>query len=164
MHQAKNIFLSIHHSKNTICHTSNIIYPITCENYGTQYVGETANELHLCMNLHRRSKTGYPHVTEHFNSFCKGKSYSVQIIEVFSGNSHDKNDIEDKNNYRLKLGSEDFWMKTLSTNFPYGLNERSKDLVPGASIGTDIYPIGRSGERNNKCHKNRNSLASKASL
>ena len=76
--------------KNINCHTSNIIYLLTCEDRGTQYVGETANELHILINLHRRGKSGCPHINEHFNSCCKGKSYSIQIIEVFSGNGHNE--------------------------------------------------------------------------
>ena len=51
-------------------------------------------------------------------------------------------------------------MKTLRTNFPYNLNEKSKDLKPEALRGSDIYITGRSGERNNKYLKNRD----KASL
>ena len=42
-------------------------------------------------------------------------------------------------------------MKTLRTSFPYGLNERSKDLIPGAPIGTKFYCIERSRERNDRC-------------
>ena len=42
-------------------------------------------------------------------------------------------------------------MKTLRTSFPYGLNERSKDLIPGAPIGTKFYSIERSRERNDRC-------------
>ena len=109
------------------------------------------------MNLHRRGKTGCPQITEHCNSCCKGESYSVKIIKIPSVNVHDENGIFDENICRLRLGSEDFWMKTLRTNFPYRLNERSKDLMPGVPVGTDFFPIGRSGERNNRCHKNRSS-------
>ena len=110
------------------------------------------------MNLHRRGKTDCPHVTEHFNSCCKSKSYSIQIVVVLSGNGHDKNGFVDKNFGRLRLGREDFWMKTLRTNFLNGLNERSKDLIPGAPIGTNFYPIGRSGERNSKVRHSKVSL------
>ena len=42
-------------------------------------------------------------------------------------------------------------MKTFKTSFPYGLNERSKDLIPGAPIGTKFYSIERSRERNDRC-------------
>ena len=69
------------------------------------------------MNLHRRGKNRLP-------TCCKGKSYSIQIIDALSGNGHDENGIVDENFRRLRLGREDFWMKTLRTNFPYGINER----------------------------------------
>ena len=55
-------------------------------------------------------------------------------------------------------------MKTLRTNFPYGLNERQKNLIPGAPIGTNVYPIGGNGERDNRCNENQNSQYSKVSL
>ena len=48
--------------------------------------------------------------------------------------------------------------------FPCGLNERSKDLIPGTLINTNFYPIGSSGEGNNRCQKNRNSRHSKFPL
>ena len=95
-------------------------------------------------------------ITEHFKSCWKGKSYIIQFIEDLSGNGHDENGILNENNFRLRLSSEDFWMETLGTFFPYGLNEESKYLIPGAPKGTNFYPIGISGERNNKCHKFRN--------
>ena len=73
------------------------------------------------MNLHRRGKTGCPHVTENFSSCCTGESYSFQIIEVLSGNVHDENGILDENICRLRIDSEFFWMKTLKNNFSYFL-------------------------------------------
>ena len=42
------------------------------------------------MNLNKRGKTGSPYITEHFYSCCKGKSYSIQIIKVPSGNGHNE--------------------------------------------------------------------------
>ena len=72
---------------------------VICEECGTQYMGETANKLHIRMNLQRSGKTGCP---EHFNSCCKDKSYIIQIIEVLSGNGHDENGIVDENNCRLR--------------------------------------------------------------
>ena len=49
------------------------------------------------MKLTKRGKTSYPYATHHFNFCCKGKSYSIQIIEVFSRNGHDENGILDEN-------------------------------------------------------------------
>ena len=92
------------------------------------------------------------------------QSYSIQIIEVLSGNGHDESGILDEIIRRLRLVSEDFWMKILRTNFPYWLNKRIKRLIPAAPTSSNVHPIGRSGERNSRCHKNRNSRYSKVSL
>ena len=116
------------------------------------------------MNLHRRGETGCPYITDHFKSCCKGKSYSIQIIEVLSVSGHDENGIVDENIYRLRLGRKDFWMKILRTNFPCGLNETSKDLMPGAPVVSHFCHVGRSGEINNRCHKKRNRRHAKVSL
>ena len=92
--------------ENINCHTSNIIYLLTCEDCSTQY-REIANE-YIFMSLHGRGKTDCLHIAEHFNSCCKGKSYSIQIIEVLSGNGHDENGFLYKNIRSLKLSREDF--------------------------------------------------------
>ena len=76
-------------------------------------------------------------------------------MRFFLGNGHDENDIVDENICRSRRSTEDFWMKTLTTNFPYRLNERPKDLIAEASTGSKFYLIGRSGEKNNNCHKNK---------
>ena len=44
-------------------------------------------------------------------------------------------------------------MKTLSSNFSYGLNESSEDLMPGEPIGINFYDIWKYVERNNRCQK-----------
>ena len=43
------------------------MYLLTCEDCGTHYVWETAYDIHIQMNLHRRGRTGCPHITERFN-------------------------------------------------------------------------------------------------
>ena len=53
--------------KSMNCDTSNTMYLLTCEDCGTHYVWETAYDIHIQMNLHRRSRTGCPHITERFN-------------------------------------------------------------------------------------------------
>ena len=119
------------------------------------------------VNLHKRGKTVCPQpqlsITEHFNSCCKRQVLQrIQVIEVLSGNSCDENGIMDGNICRLRLGREDLWRKTSRIDFPYGLNERTKDLIPGAP--TNFCPIEKSGERSNRWHNNRNSRHSKVSL
>lgn len=58
-----------------------------------------------------KGKPDGPHITNQFNFCCKGKSYSIQIFEILSGNGHDEYDIADENISRLKEGREDFWWK-----------------------------------------------------
>ena len=41
---------------------------------------------------------------------------------------------------------------------------KTKNLIPGAPIGTNVYPIGGNGERDNRCNENQNSQYSKVSL
>ena len=70
------------------CHSSDVIYLITCEQCFLQYVGETVQKLNERFNLH---KTGFRHpkkhghcriLSEHFNQgLCKGATYKVQILE-----------------------------------------------------------------------------------
>ena len=84
------------------------MYVLTWEDSFTQHVGETSNELHIRENLHRRGKTGCQHTTDHFNSCCKNKSYSIQIIKVLSGNGHDENGFVDENIRKLRLGRKSF--------------------------------------------------------
>lgn len=105
------------------------------------------------MNLHRRGKTVCPHITEHFNLVAKSISDSIQIIKVLSGNGNDRIGFENKNIRRLRLGRDNFWMKTLSSNFSYGLNESSEDLMPGEPVGINFYDIWKYVERNNRCQK-----------
>ena len=53
------------------CRTKNIIYLIECQRCKKQYVGETENPLHLCMNGHRSDyyhKLSDKPVAEHFNT------------------------------------------------------------------------------------------------
>ena len=135
-------FNSTSHLKNINFYTSNIIHLMTCKNCGTQYVREIANKLHIRLNPHKKGKTGCSLVNEHFSLSCKGKSYSIQIIEILSRNGHDETSIVGENIFTLRLVREVFWIKLLRTYFPYGLSKRSKYLTPRAPIGTKFYPIG----------------------
>ena len=47
---------------NISCKASNLIYLLTCESCGLQYVGETAMILNKRMNIHRTSKKGCEHI------------------------------------------------------------------------------------------------------
>jgi hypothetical protein len=102
------------------CGSENIIYLITCTRCGIQYVGETVNTLRFRMNAHRQSIKDNKDtlVAMHFNSTCSLDHFSVQPIEIISGNGRNE-----KSAKQRKL-REAFWIKELRTIYPYGLNDR----------------------------------------
>jgi len=74
------------------CGSENIIYLITCTRCGIQYVGETVNALRFRMNAHRQSIKDNKDtlVAMHFNSTCSLEHFSVQPIEIISGNGRNE--------------------------------------------------------------------------
>ena len=104
------------------CKTKNVIYLLSCKKCGLQYVGQTTQALHCRLNGHRNSiskGTKNTFLINHFREVghtCN--DISVQIIDVI-------NDSKDKNDVVRKLNkSEDFYIRTLNTLHPLGLNDR----------------------------------------
>ena len=108
---------------NFNCKTKFVIYLITCMKCGVQYVGQTRQELHSRLNGHRHSICKDKLSTflcKHFNS--NGHSFSdvsVQIIDCVD--SSQMSFEEAKRELDVK---EDFYIKTLNTVYPLGLNDR----------------------------------------
>ena len=127
------------------CHTSNVIYLITCNRCYLQYVGETAQKLNERINFH---KTGFRHPTkhghckilsDHFNvGMCKGASYKVQIIEKLEGDGRTERGALDPSLTQIRKQKEIKWIKSLRTAYPYGLN----DLIGESSSKNDIDCVG----------------------
>ena len=96
------------------CRTKNIVYLIECRKCQKQYIGETENPLHIRMNGHRSDyyrKLPDKPVAEHFNLI--GHSFEdmlVMVIEqIMAGSARRKQ-------------RESFWIHTLQTLAPDGLN------------------------------------------
>ena len=106
------------------CNTENVIYLISCNKCQVQYVGQTTQRIknrfsqHKSKIVHNKLNT---FICNHFNS--KEHSYldcNVQIIDYIEPTSH-----QDKNTVLKQLNQlEDFWIKTLNSVYPYGLNDR----------------------------------------
>ena len=111
-----------------------------------QYVGETILPLHKRMNIHRKSKSGCELMIEHFSCVCTNSSFTVQVIEKLDGNGYSKGS-RDKEMYAKRLSREDFWIKTLRTMYPYGLNEKTKEASYGLPVGTLFQSPPRYGTR-----------------
>ena len=146
------------------CHSSNLVYLLTCSNCGLQYVGETAQQLNARFNGHRvgmknPKKYGTCKIlSNHFNKgVCKGSHYNVQIIEKLEGTGRTEEEAVDPKVTSSRRKREDFWMRTLRTVHPYGLNDRVGDdfMRDQASdrIGKKFFPLKRSFDRGTRRSK-----------
>ena len=113
-----------------------LYYLIQCTCCGIQYVGMTEQRLHQRMNGHRASaKAGknlylYQHFQQNGHNF---ENATVQIIDYI-----DSNTVPD---ITKALGDlEQFWINTLSTAYPLGLNDNIKGSgnISQSSI-IDVY-------------------------
>ena len=102
------------------CKSTFLIYLITCGDCGIQYVGQTIQFLHIRLNGHRSSTKNslntyvYQHFNSHGHDFTKIK---IQIIDILDPKIYDKHDLDTL---------ENFWINTLETAYPFGLNDKVK--------------------------------------
>ena len=128
------------------CKLQNYIYVIKCLSCHVQYVGESARPLNQRMNIHRKGKSGCEISIDHFSNVCPGAKFSVQILEKLPGNGY-INGKFDKAMMRDRLMREDYWMKTLRTVYPYGLNERTKFMNKNKPVGQLFPSLPRYGSK-----------------
>jgi hypothetical protein len=98
------------------CQTENVIYLIECRKCTAQYVGETKNTINYRLIRHRAShkaKKEEP-VAPHFNSH----DHNIRDLTITG--------IEKIQNQRdsTRAKRESFWIETLNTITPNGLNIR----------------------------------------
>ena len=101
------------------CKTKNLIYLITCDQCGMQYVGETSQFFKSRIGQHRsgiKTKRGCRILTKHFNSGCT--SFKAKIIEALPYLQ-----TEEETNKARRV-RESFFIRELRTKYPYGLNDR----------------------------------------
>ena len=124
------------HNQEFSCKSKNIIYLITCGNCKIQYVGKTTMPLHKRMNGHRINANNdcsnlliAQHFTQGGHEFCKAR---IQIIDCVIE--------ENKETGFLLDQKEIFWINTLCTAYPLGLNDniRGYGNVSQGGIG-DVY-------------------------
>ena len=71
-------------------------------------------------------KVLHQHSINNYKNICKGASFSIHILEKLEGYNF-INGQRDFTVQKLCLQREDYWMKTLCTIYPYGLNEKAKN-------------------------------------
>ena len=123
------------------CKLQNYIYLLTCQSCGVQYVGESIIPINRRMNIHRTSKTGCTLFIEHYSTVCSGATFSIQILEKLPGNGYRDGAIDEEMRTK-RLEREDYWMKTLRTIYPYGLNDKVKSNRKRNS-DNDNTPVGK---------------------
>ena len=108
---------TINHKFN--CDDNCLIYFLTCKCYGKQYVGETTEEFRLRWNNYknndRKNAQNEPCMQEHLFEHFKSEGHSGFLGNV-SITLTDKTDGKDPKR------RENYWMRTLKTYAPLGLN------------------------------------------
>ena len=138
-----------------ICKIQNYIYLLTCNGCNAQYVGESIIPLHKRMNIHRTAKSGCEIFINHFTEVCPNQTFSIQIIETLQSDGY-SNGSRDEELYTERLDREDYWMKTLRTVYPYGLNEKTKKMNKLMPVGKLFSPLSRYGDRQKLVQRTRN--------
>lgn len=100
------------------CNSSNIIYLIECENCGKQYIGQSKRSLRTRFNNHRNDieNERATVISSHFNRACHIDD--CKIIPIFKCPTFDSE--EETTKKRLEI--EQYFIKTLKTYAPYGMN------------------------------------------
>ncbi len=100
------------------CQATNVVYIISCNKCGKQYVGETKRTLRMRMNEHRNK--------------ISNKSATTFLVNHFTQDDHTITDMRFAILEKLpadtttekRLEREDFWIRALNTAFPFGLNDK----------------------------------------
>ena len=119
------------------CKSENIIYLMRCKLCGFQYIGETKNRLHIRFNSHRnriKSNKSGQLVHKHFQENCHGLANCIIIpIEKIVLSESDENIFSSqvekaRAKDKIRFEREKFWISTLQTAYPFGLNCRVKGI------------------------------------
>ena len=96
------------------CNSKGVVYVTTCNKCGIQYVGQTKRTFKERMKEHLQSIQNNKEVTgKHYNEQNHSHhDLKVQVVEKVIPNTPQ---------YRLER--EDFWIRTLNTKNPLGLNK-----------------------------------------
>ena len=145
------------------CKSDNIIYLISCKICNLQYVGETKNCLHKRFSNHRsniRLGKSCQLVHKHFQEDCHGLSNCKIIpIEKIVLNEHDSRILTQAQKQiaidKIRRTREKYWIATLQTAYPFGLNCRVKGVGDFNPSQGEFLPFGGRRRRKKKRHSRR---------
>ena len=144
------------------CHSKNVIYLITCKKCEVQYVGLTTQKIKDRIN-------------QHINHIKKN-DLSTFLVTHFNNSDHDISDVkvtiidyitDDKDSTHELSNLENYWIRTLNTMYPFGLNDNIKgignisrsDISSFNSTNTPYFSI--SQQRKVRSHGHRGSSKSR---
>ena len=122
---------------NFSSHSKSVIFLITCTKCEVQYVGLTRQKIKERIAQHIR------HI--------KNNSLSTYLVQHFNNNYHSISDLivkiidylpETKDNVNELFDLENYWMRTLNSVYPFGLNNNVKGL--GNISRTDLSQLNTS--------------------
>ena len=118
------------------CKTENVVYLISCKVCNFQYVGETKNSIQKRFSGHKSSiRKGDSNqlIHRHFQEDCHGLS-NCSIFPIEKINATGLNQLnhifidQERALTRLRMDREKYWISTLQTAYPFGLNSRVKGI------------------------------------
>lgn len=62
----------------------------------------------------------------HFTERCQESSPFIQVTVVLACSGCNEDEELDKDIFKKRLNRRDFWLRSLRTFYPYGLNERKR--------------------------------------
>ena len=103
------------------CKSHNVIYLLTCGVCNIQYVGQTTQPFHKRVNNHRTnaSNNGQTFLYKHFGE--GGHDFSKATFQIIDSMEKNFNQFE----FNQK---ENFWINTLCSIYPLGLNDKVKGV------------------------------------
>ena len=103
------------------CKSHNVIYLLTCGVCNIQYVGQTTQPFHKRVNNHRTNakNNGQTFLYKHFGE--GGHDFSKATFQIIDSMEKNFNQFE----FNQK---ENFWINTLCSIYPLGLNDKVKGV------------------------------------
>lgn len=131
------------------CSSSNLVYVMQCFFCKVQYVGETQNTLRTRMNGHRyaiqrgdKSSSLFNHLYEHWTKSDKFKEEDIHVDAYLVTPIEQISDFDDAMLTKLaRQKRETFWIDTLCTMEPNGLNKRREYDLKSASTDSQKIPF-----------------------
>ena len=145
------------------CKSENIVYMIFCKKCNFQYIGETKNRIQTRFSGHKSSiKSGtscqliHKHFEENGHGLVNCRIIPIEKIDISLINQQNLTADQVKNTLnKLRLEREKFWITTLQTAYPFGLNSRVKGIGDFNPSQGSYNDFGGRRRRRNKRHSRR---------